>query len=383
MAENSAQEKTEEATPKRKLDSRKKGQVPRSKELNTFTSLMAAGVAMLLFGNQIVSDITTLLTDHLSFSREAAFSEAVIANQLSTASADFLLLLTPLLVSLLCVSLVSPVALGGFIFNVSLIQPKLERISFAKGFGRIFSSKSLLELPKALGKFVLVAGVAIFVLNLAMEDIYSLSLQPFTSALSSAGWLFVWCFFGFSSVLILVVAIDVPFQLWEHRKQIRMTKQDTKDEYKETEGKPEVKQAIREKQQEFARQRMMAEVPKADVIITNPTHFAVALRYDQHGKGAPKVVAKGRDLVAKRIREIAAEHKVMVFSAPPLARALYASTELNQEIPANLFTAVAQVLAYVFQLRKAAKGSGKRPKPPVDLPIPDDYASSMKLGGNA
>lgn len=381
MAENSAQEKTEAATPKRKQDSRNKGQVPRSKELNTFTSLMAAGFAMLVFGGQIVNDISTLLLDHLAFSREAAFTDTGLSLQMSSAVLDFVILLAPLMVTVFIVSLLSPVALGGFIFNVSLIAPKLERISIGKGFGRIFSSKSLVELPKALGKFVLVAAVALFVLNLALEDIYRLSLQPIANALGSAGWLFIWCFFGFSSILILVVFIDVPFQIWEYSKQIRMTKQETKEEFKETEGRPEVKRAIRERQQEMARRRMMAEVPKADVIITNPTHYAVALRYDQRGKGAPRVVAKGRDLVAQRIREIGTEHKVMIFSAPPLARALYASTELNQEIPANLFVAVAQVLAYVFQLRKARSTHGKRPTPPADLPVPDDYATMLNREG--
>jgi len=381
MAENSAQEKTEEATPKRKADTQKKGQVPRSKELNTFMSLMAAGLAMLVFGRNIVENISSLLLEHLAFTREAAFSDTAIATQLTAAVSDFVLLLAPLLITVFLVSLLSPVALGGWIFNASLALPKMERISVGKGFARLFSGKSLLEIPKALGKFFLVAATAVLVLNMALDDIFLLSLQPIASALSSAGMLFIWCFFGFSSVLILVVFMDVPFQLWEHSKQIRMTKQETKDEYKEMEGKPEVKRAIRERQQEFARQRMMTEVPTADVIITNPTHYAVALRYEQSGRGAPKVVAKGRDLVAQRIRELAKEHGVMIFAAPPLARALYASTDLNQEIPANLFVAVAQVLAYVFQLRKTKSRYGKRPTPPTDLPIPDDYASSMMDGG--
>jgi len=382
MAENSAQEKTEEATPKRKLDSRKKGQAPRSKELQTFTSLLAAGFAMLVFGKSIVDGLIASLQGGLSFEREFAFSESVLPMQMSSAVQGFVTLLLPLFVTLFIASLMSSMALGGWIFSFSQVQPKLERLNPLKGLAKIVSIKSLIELPKSIGKFTLVAGVAVFVLNMALEDIYSLSLQPIMSALSSAGMLMIWCFFGFSSVLIVVVAIDVPVQLWEYRKQLKMTKQEIKDESKETEGRPEVKSAIREKQQEFARQRMMAEVPTANVIITNPTHFAVALRYEQNGSFAPKVVAKGQGLVAARIREIGREHGVVAFSAPPLARALYASTDLNQEIPANLFIAVAQVLAYVFHLQKAMASNGKRPVVPGDLSIPSEYSPLATQGAS-
>lgn len=373
MAENSAQEKTEEATPKRKLDSRKKGQAPRSKELQTFTSLVAAGFAMLVFGGSIVDGLTSSLQSSLKFERDLAFSSTALPAQMATAVEGFVSLLLPLFATLFLASIASSMALGGWIFSFTQVQPKFERLSPLKGLAKIFSIKSLIELPKSLGKFFLVAGVAVFVLSTALEDIYSLSLQPIMSALSSAGTLMIWCFFGFSSVLILVVAIDVPVQLWEHRKQLKMTKQETKDESKETDGRPEVKSAIRERQQEFARQRMMSEVPTADVIITNPTHFAVALRYEQSGSFAPRVVAKGQDFVAAKIREIGKEHGVVVFSAPPLARALYSSTDLNQEIPANLFIAVAQVLAYVFHLQKAVASRGDRPTAPTNLPIPSEY----------
>ncbi len=381
MAENSAQEKTEEATPKRKLDSRKKGQAPRSKELQTFTSLIAAGFAMLLFGGSIVDGLMEALQGSLSFKREMAFNDLALPVQMSSAINGFVVLLLPLFATLFFASVASSMALGGWIFSFSQVQPKFEKLSPLKGLGKIFSIKSLIELPKSLGKFFLVAGVAVFVLSQAMEDIYSLSLQPLMQGLSSAGTLMIWCFFGYSSVLILVVLIDVPVQLMEHRKQLKMTKQETKDESKETDGRPEVKSAIRERQQEFARQRMMAEVPTANVIITNPTHFAVALRYEQTGNLAPRVVAKGRDLVAARIREIGKEHGVVVFSAPPLARALYASTDLNQEIPADLFVAVAQVLAYVFHLQDAVASHRKRPLAPKDLPIPPQYTSATETPG--
>ncbi len=383
MAENSAQERTEEATPKRRQDARKKGQIPRSKELNTLTSLFAAGVGMLVFGGQIVNDIKDILIEGLSFGRDAAFSSSIISNQMTDTAANFLLLLFPLFILLACAALISPLSLGGWVFSTSQLAPKMERISLLKGFARIFSSKSLLELLKALGKFVLVASMTLYVISQILNDLFILPLKPLAEAYSSAGMIFIWCFFGFSSALILVVLIDVPFQLWDFKRQIKMTKQEIKDEMKETDGRPEIKSAIRERQQEFARQRMMAEVPTADVVITNPTHFAVALRYDEFGTGAPKVVAKGRDLVATKIREIAQQHNVALFSAPPLARALYASTDINQEIPGNLFLAVAQVLAYIFQLRRAKVKRGAAPKAPTNLPIPDEYADQHSQGGKS
>ncbi len=373
MATDSAQDRTEEATPKRKADSRKKGQVPRSKELNTLTSLLASGIGMLVFGRQIIDDLISILREGLSFRYDAALSDSLISMQITDTVTKFLLLLSPLFVLLAATAILSPMSLGGWVFSTSQLAPKMERISLIKGFGRIFSSKSLMELLKAVAKFVLVGSVTFFVISQALDDIFILPLMPLAEVFASTGMLFIWCFLGFSSVLILVVLVDVPFQLWDFRRQIRMTKQEIKDEMKETDGKPEVKSAIRERQQEFSRQRMMTQIPTADVVITNPTHFAVALRYEQSGTGAPKVVAKGRDLVATRIRKVAEEHGVALFSAPPLARALYASTDINAEIPGNLFLAVAQVLAYIFQLKKATVNHASAPKPPINLSVPGEY----------
>lgn len=385
MSESSAQERTEEATPKRKEDSRKKGQVPRSKELNTFTSLMAGGIGMMVFGRQMVDDISAILSESLSFGAEAAFSDSIMFTKMSDTVVDVLLLLSPIFILLTLTAIVSPISLGGWICNFSQLAPKMERISPAKGLARIFSSKSLMELLKAIAKFLLVATVTVYVISQALDTIFTLPQLSIEQAFDVTGALFIKCFLGFSAVLIIVVLIDIPYQIFDFSRQLKMSKQEIKDEMKETEGKPEVKAAIRERQQEFARQRMMSEVPTADVIITNPTHFAVALRYDQSGAGAPKVVAKGQDLVAKKIREIAREHGVALFEAPPLARALYSSTDLNQEIPGNLFVAVAQVLAYVFQLKRAVeeRGLGPKPKPPKNLSIPDEYNDHWATRGKA
>ena len=242
----------------------------------------------------------------------------------------------------------------------------------------MFSLKSLLELVKTIGKFLLVSIMVAVVLSQVFPSLLQLSVLPLERALDFAGSLALWCFFAYTLVLIFIVLMDVPFQLFEHQKQIRMTRQELKDELKETEGRPEVKSQVRERQREVAQRRMLNDVPQADVVITNPTHFAVALRYDQEGSGAPRVIAKGRNLIAARIREIAAEHKIEMFSAPPLARALYASTEVGQEIPAKLFVAVAQVLAYVFQLKKATGQAKRKLKRPKDLPVPEEYLDRFK-----
>lgn len=382
MAEQPGQEKTEQATPKRREDTKKKGQVARSKELNTLVSLLASGFGMMFFGKAIIQDIKTMLNEGLSFGREAAFSDKLMPVKLLETIMDSVWMLVPLISLVLVTTIASPLSMGGWVFSADQIRPKAERISIIKGMGRIFSPKSLMELVKAIGKFLLVGGMACLVLYAVLDDILRLPLQPLTQAFEATGSMFIWCLLGFSAVLILVAAMDVPFQLFEFNKQIRMTKQEVKDEMKETDGKPEVKSAIRERQQEMANQRMMSEVPTADVIITNPTHYAVALRYDQDSAGAPRVVAKGKDFVAKRIREIAEENEVAIFRAPPLARALYASTDINQEIPGNLFMAVAQVLAYIFQLRQARQGRRKMPTAPRSIKVPEEYSDREQQGSS-
>ena len=247
MAEAQAQERTEQATPKRLQDARKKGQVPRSKELNTVSSLLAAGLGMMFFGQRIIEEINRLLVQNLSFSREVAFADSFIISRLGETTMASVMMLLPLFGLLVLATIMSPFSMGGWVFNASLLAPKLERISLIKGFGRLFSPKSLMELVKAIGKFVLVTVTTCLVLYFVLDQILSLSLRPLQDALNTAGMLAVWCMLGFSSVLILVAAADVPFQIWQYRRQLRMTRQEVKDELKETEGRPEVKSTIREK----------------------------------------------------------------------------------------------------------------------------------------
>lgn len=236
----------------------------------------------------------------------------------------------------------------------------------------MFGSHGAMELLKALAKFALIGAMIIALLWGKSGELMHLGIETPGAALAHAGSMLAWAFLLITLPLAVVVMVDVPFQLWQHAKQLRMTRQEVRDEMKETDGSPEVKARIRKLQRELAERRMMAEVPKADVIITNPAHYSVALRYDQGTMRAPRLVAKGRDLIAAEIRRVAVEANVTCVQAPPLARAVYHGVELNQEVPAALYKAVAQVLAYVYQLRMARQEHGVEPDFP-DLAIPEEW----------
>ena len=377
MAEDTSQEKTEEPIERRIEESRKKGQVARSKELNTLLSLMAAAIGMVFLGQYLIADLFDLMTQGLAFepirltSSDQMFE--VIREQMSMGLAAIL----PVLGLLVFAAFLGPVAMGGAVFSVESLAPKLEKLSPIKGLGRMFGIQSLMELIKALCKFLLVATAAIIIIYYSMQDLIGLGFMTVVSATANAASLLLWSFIGFSAVLILVAAIDVPFQLWNHKKQLKMTLQEVKDEMKESEGRPEVKSQIRRMQRQLSESRMMDAVPTADVVITNPTHYAVALKYDQDGNGAPKVVAKGQDFMAKRIREVAAEHDIPLFEAPPLARALHGMVDIGHEIPADLYKAVAQVLAYIFQLKTLDALTQSKPAPPRYFDVPERYRGEV------
>lgn len=249
-------------------------------------------------------------------------------------------------------------------------MPNFSRLNPIKGIARIFSMHSAVELIKAILKTVLIGIIAAIVMWVNKDTVMGLLTVPVDLGIARTGDFMAMCFLLTVAGLILVVAVDVPFQIWQHAKQLRMTKEEVRREFKESEGDPFVKARIRGLQREAARRRMMSEIPKADVIVTNPTHYAVALRYQSGSMRAPKVVAKGVHLLAARIREIAQEHRVPILEAPPLARALYYHAELESEIPEKLYVAVAEVLAYVYQLRRYNEYGGAAPKPPVELPVP-------------
>ncbi|AZL69851.1 MULTISPECIES: flagellar biosynthesis protein FlhB [Pseudomonas] len=375
MAESeSGQDKTEEPTEKRKKDAREKGEIARSKELNTVAVTLAGAGGILAFGGSLAESLMNLMRMNFTLTREVIVDERSMGAFLLASGKMAIWSVQPILILLFVISFVAPIALGGFLFSGSLMQPKFSRLNPLSGIKRMFSMNSLTELLKALAKFIMILVVALVVLVSDREALLAIGKMPMEMAIIQAlqvvGWSALWMAAG----LLLIAGLDVPYQLWQSHKKLKMTKQEVTDEYKNSEGKPEVKQRIRQLQREMSQRRMMAAVPDADVIITNPTHYAVALQYDpEKGSAAPLLLAKGTDFMALKIREIGVEHKVQILESPALARAIYYSTEIEQEIPAGLYMAVAQVLAYVFQIRQYRAGRGKPPEPlKKDLPIPDD-----------
>ncbi|QSL92968.1 flagellar biosynthesis protein FlhB [Ectopseudomonas toyotomiensis] len=373
MAESeSGADKSEEPTGKRLEESRKKGQIARSKELNTLAVTLTGTVALIIFGAYMGNALMDIMRGNFSLPRDVLLNEGSMALYLLASGKQALLAVQPFLIALLIASVVGPIALGGWLFSAEALQPKASRMNPLAGLKRMFSVQALVELLKALAKFLVILAVALVVLSVDQDDLLAIANEPVEPAILHSLKVVGWSAFWLSCGLILIAAVDVPFQLWSHKQKLMMTKQEVRDEYKDTEGKPEVKGRIRQLQREMAERRMMQAVPQADVVITNPTHFAVALKYDPEKGSAPLLLAKGGDFLALKIREIAQEHKVMVLESPALARAVYYSTELDQEIPAGLYLAVAQVLAYVYQLRQYQAGKGKRPGPLPDFPIPAD-----------
>ncbi len=373
MAESeSGADKSEEPTEKRLRESREKGQLARSRELSTVAVTLGGIGGLLASGGGLAQTLMAMMQGTFELSRETLLDEGAMVRLLMGSGLMALEAIMPLLIALLIASIVGPVALGGWLFSAKAMAPKASRMNPAAGLKRMFSTKALVELLKALGKFLVVLGVALLVLSAYQDDLLSIAKQPLDLAIMHSVEIVGWCALWMACGLIIIAAVDVPFQLWDNKQKLMMTKQEVKDEYKDSEGKPEVKSRIRQLQREAAQRRMMQAVPEADVVITNPTHFAVALKYDAAKGGAPRLVAKGSDFLALKIREIAQEHRVTVLESPALARAVYYSTELDQEIPAGLYLAVAQVLAYVYQLRQYRSGKGRRPDPLNNLPIPPD-----------
>ncbi len=373
MAESeSGADKSEEPTDKRLRESREKGQLARSRELSTVAVTLGGIGGLLASGGSLAQTLMAMMQGTFELSRETLLDEGSMVRLLMSNGLMALEAIMPLLIALLIASIVGPVSLGGWLFSGKAMAPKVSRMNPAAGLKRMFSTKALVELLKALGKFLVVLSVALLVLSAYQDDLLSIAKQPLDLAIMHSAEIVGWCALWMACGLILIAAVDVPFQLWDNKQKLMMTKQEVRDEYKDSEGKPEVKSRIRQLQRDAAQRRMMQAVPEADVVITNPTHFAVALKYDAAKGGAPMLVAKGGDFVALKIREIAQEHKVTVLESPALARSVYYSTEIDQEIPAGLYLAVAQVLAHVYQLRQYRGGKGRRPDPLTNLPIPPD-----------
>ena len=372
MAETD-QERTEDPTEKRKQQAREKGQVARSKEMGTAFVLVSSAVAFMWFGESLFNGLRTVFKQLFILDRQQAFDTTKMFEGFATAFSAIIWPLAIIFAFILVFTFFGNSWLGGINFSWQAMAPKFSRMSPLNGFKRMFGVQALVELVKGLAKFLVVAVSAFLLLAWQYDNILQISMGQMPNMMANALDILMWMFLLLCCSIFLIVVIDAPFQLWKHQKDLRMTKQEVKDEHKDSEGSPEVKGRIRRLQMEMANRRMMQEVPKADVVVTNPTHYAVALKYEDNGARAPVVLAKGSDETAAKIREIALEYDIPLVQSPALARSIYHTTELEQEIPQGLFVAVAQVLAYVYQLKMHKKGKAKRPnKPASDLPIPDD-----------
>ncbi|WP_372762171.1 flagellar biosynthesis protein FlhB [Pseudoalteromonas sp.] len=374
MAEDSGQEKTEQPTAKKVDDAKKKGQIARSKELGTMFVLIFSAISLLLYGPDIGKGLYNVMGRMLSLNRNETYDTTKMFSVWGEVADALMFPMAMFVFIIVLAAFIGNTMLGGFNFSWKAAAPKLSKMSPAKGFKRMFGPQAAVELLKSLLKFALVASVAVFLINTFFDEILHLSVESAPGNIIHALEILAWMFLGLSCTLIVIAAIDAPFQSYNHNKQLKMTLQEVKDEYKNSEGDPQIKARIRQTQRQMSQKRMMQDVPDADVIVTNPTHYSVALKYDTERAGAPIVLAKGVDEMAMQIRKIALGNEVPIVESPMLTRALYHTAEVGEQIPDQLFTAVAQVLAYVFQLKRFKKGRGKRPTPlNKKLPIPDDY----------
>jgi flagellar biosynthesis protein FlhB len=367
MAEND-QEGTEQSTARRRDRAREAGQVPRSRDLGTAAVLFFSALALKVAGPYAGGHLRALLEAGLMLPRAQALDESRALVALEATTAHALTACAPLLAVTVAAAVAAPLAVGGWNFTLQALAPDLNRLNPLAGFGRMFSARGAVELLKAYLKFLLIAAVGASVLWQHASVIASLGRVPPETALAQTAAIVGNAFLLLAGTVAVIAAADVPWQLWQHSRRLRMTRTEVREEMKETDGAPETKGRIRNLQRELARRRMMADVPKADVVVVNPTHYAVALRYLETRMRAPVVVAKGLDLVAARIRAVAEEHRIPIFEAPPLARALHRHVEIGAEIPASLYVAVAQVLTYLAQLRTAARaGQAAPPLPALEL----------------
>jgi len=375
MAENeNGTDRSEEATPERVRKSKEKGQVARSKELATASVLIAAALAFISFGDRLAFELSVMMKHAFAFDRSVLFSPEYMWLHITSTTKGLAVPMFIILLMLFVISILGSSLLGGMLFSTKAIMPKWSKLSPSAGLKRMLGMQAYVELLKSILKVSVVIGMAWWILGVTFEEILHLSVSPLPASVFEALDMLSWMFLLLCCSMLLIVIVDVPYQIYKHSEELKMTKQEVKDEYRNSEGKPEVKQRIRQLQYEASQRKMMGDVPDADVIVTNPTHYSVAIKYDQDGAKAPYIVAKGVDFMALKIREVAREYEVPVMEAPPLCRAIYHTTEIGDEVPEELFVAIAQVLAYIYQLEQFRKGKSGRPKAlPKDLNIPKGF----------
>lgn len=378
MAEDSDAERTEDPTARRLEEAREKGQIARSTELVTFSVLVAGFGSMLWWGNSMFDALKRVMTGNLRFDKSTLVDTDQMLAHLHLSAQEALLAFLPMLGATAVAAIGASMVLSGWLFTLDPLVPNFGKLNPMSGIGRMFSVRALVEMGKSILKSALIGGVAVAVMWSQRDEIIQLiAMSPFESL--AYLWKMVRYTLGMViGSMIIIVGIDVPFQLWEFNRNLRMSKEEVKREARESEGDPQVKARIRQLQMQAARKRMMAEIPKANVIVTNPTHYAVALKYDETMR-APQVVAKGSFLLAERIIALGREHKIPVMRTPPLARALYHHAELGDDIPSALYTAVAEVMAYLYQMRTWNAVGGVAPVEPTNLQVPAD----LDPGGEA
>jgi len=372
MAESS-EDRDERQLPasERKLaKAREDGQIPRSREAAHAASLLAAFMTVALYGPAFADRCMALLRGSLRFDRSVTRDPQLALNGAASQAWEAFVAVMPILVAPIAAAMLATLVVGGLVFTLKPITPDLSRIDPMAGLGRIFSMKSLIDFGKLALIALAVGLVGFWVISGGLHRFASYAGMPLPAALAAAGSDLKAGLLSVFGVVLVAALIDGPLQIFRHRKDLMMTPQEARQENRESEGDPQVKAKLRQRQREMSRGRMLAVVAQANVVVTNPTHFAVALKYDEGAMGAPRVVAKGADLLAARIRELAAESNVPMLEAPPLARALYRHVEIDQEIPAALYSAVAQVLAWVYQLQQFSAGRGGPPREP-GIQVPD------------
>lgn len=345
-------QKTEEPTSRKLDEARKKGQVPLSREVNNWLMILAATILVAAAAGGMFSDLSTIMKGFIEHSHDFPSGPGGLGVVLIQTTYDVMFILALPILALMVVAFIGPFAQIGPLFAPSKVKFDLSKISIIKGFGRLFSMNSIMEFVKGLVKLALISIVGVIILMPyfdRLEHLIDISFMDFMNELQE---LVIQLLVAVLAVLFVIAIADVVYQRYQHYKQMRMTKQEVKDEYKQSEGDPHVKGRLRQLRAEKARQRMMQNVPKADVIITNPTHYSIALKYDPETMDAPLCLAKGVDDIALKIREVAKEHNIIIFPNPPLARALYATIEVDETIPPDQYKAVAEVISYVFKMRK-------------------------------
>lgn len=371
MAEDSDAEKTEDASPRKLEKAREEGDIPRSREVATFAVLMTAGAGLWITGGSLVGRLESALASGLTLDREQVYNPAVLLERITNDVGGVLLACLPLAFAIMLVALAAPMLIGGFNFSSKAFMPNFMKLNPISGIGNMVSTNSLIELLKAIAKTLVVGAVAWIVIRSETDAVLGLAVEPLGTSSGHLGDLLARTFLYIVGALGVIALIDGPYQIWHYNNKHKMTRQEMIQESKESDGNPQIKGKIRQMQRQMARNRMMQNVPTADVVVTNPTHYAVALKYTDGQAGAPRVVAKGVDEVAAKIRELARENKVALLEAPALARALYKHTEIDDEIPETLYSAVAEVLAYVFQVRNY-KAGGRYPDRPTTLAVPPE-----------